>query len=252
MAFPARIFGKLGGLAVAAALAGGGVAWWQYKAGAQQRLIEQQAREIEYLENVANRLTMERRIATVVVAGQERNDDGELVTDLLFFNQDADGNPLPAKEFTVVGERVHIDALVIRFDSDFVKEGDPLRGRSIYLWDRIYGSATAPEQGQEIDPRGEVPATYAGDPSAAGLDAERREYERALWDRFWKLAQDNEYAREQGVAVAEGDGTYSIFSPENLYELTIQNNGGISLVPRRMDPITREFYRRGGRDSEGG
>ena len=247
---------KLASLAVAAAAAAGGFAWWQSRADESQQLIAEQARTIEYLRNVAGRLTLERRAAQIVVTGQRRDDDGRLVTDLLFFEVGPDGDALPPRPFAVVGERVHVGALVIKFQNDLVAEGDPLRGHSIALWDTIHGSAVAPEEGEPIDPPGAAPRVYRDpDPSQAGLDADRRAFEAGLWRDFWKLARDRDYAKAKGVRVAQGEQVFGVFEPGRVYELTLESDGGLSLYARDLDPVVRALLGAvgvGGGDGGGG
>ena len=242
MSAAGKIVSKLVGLTAAVAVAGGGFAWWQYRANESQRIIEAQAREIEYLNNVASRLTMEERKARVVVTGQKRNDAGQLETNLLFLEIGPDGNALPAKSFTALGDRVHFDAFVIKFEDQFVKEGDPLRGKSIAIWDKVYGMATEPENGQVIDERGLAPRVYEGDAeeiAATGLDAKRRAFEDRLWQDFWELASDADAAKNRGVRVAQGEGVNTKLEPDKVYELTLEADGGLNIYAREMPPEFR-------------
>lgn len=239
MGAAAKIISKLVGLTAAVAVAGGGFAWWQYRANESQRIIEAQAREIEYLNNVADRLDMERRVARIIVTGQKRNDKGQLVTDLLFFEVGRDGEELAPKSFTVVGDEIRVGGRIIKFNKDFVREGDPLRGKAILLWDRIYGSATAPENAQLIDPEGKAPRIYRGDPAASGLDATRARFEAELWDNFWELAKNPELAESKGVRAMHGVEGYAPFEPDYVYELTLENNGALTLYSKPMPALYR-------------
>ena len=145
-----------------------------------------------------------------------------------------------------MGEQVHVDAKVVAFDNDFVREGDPLRGRAILLWDKIYGSAVAPEEGQPLDPVGQPPRLYDGAAEGAAArndDAARAEFEADLWADFWRLAGDADYAESKGVRVAQGQGLYGIFSPDKVYELSLGNDGRPSLYARDMDTLYRELLR---------
>src|SRR5690606_41553723 len=52
----------------------------------------------------------------------------------------SDGRTQSPRRITVRGDHVYIDALVIKFDQSFLKAGDELRGQSIALFDKIFGS----------------------------------------------------------------------------------------------------------------
>src|ERR1700722_8062167 len=88
--------------------------------------IEQLEQERNELQQFVQRLTSERRIARVLVTDQKQV-GGALQTTLMFTEFSRDGPDLPVKEFTIQGNEVHIDALVIKFDHDLVEQDDPLR-----------------------------------------------------------------------------------------------------------------------------
>ena len=239
----ARTIVKLTSLALAAGAAGGGAWWFQHERTATERLIAEKDRQIEYLEDVAERLVVEERAAKIIVTGQRRSLDGTLETDLLFFDVGPDGEERPAKAFTYRGEEGSISAYVIRFPEEDVAEGDPLTGKSIHLWDKIYGSAEPSEGGQPIETPGEAPDAYAGDPALTGLDEQRSAFEAELWDNFWRLANDEAYREAQGVKTAFGQSVYTVFEPGNVYEVRTQANGGLSLYSEPMPALLRESLR---------
>jgi hypothetical protein len=72
----------------------------------------------------------------------------------------ADGKQLPPRFFTIKGNVAHIDAMVIKFEQDFIKKGDPLRGHSLVLFHRLYGDYQAPVEGFMIDMPGKPPEVY--------------------------------------------------------------------------------------------
>ena len=240
----------------------GGYVWFQYHANSPQRIIEEQARQIEYLENVAVRLTGRSRIAKMVVTDQHRDDAGQLVTTLLFMEQNPPLEPeelaavtqgdidqplrptsLPAQRFTAIGDTVHIDAKIIRFESNFVAEGDPLRGKSLALFTGIYGSATPPDEATPIDPQGRAPRVYADRVDRPSLDERRAKFEAGLWEAFWRLTRDSDYAAEKGVDVAFGGGVWGAFEPGYIYELELDHDGGLVLRAEAMPDVYRHLLR---------
>lgn len=203
---------------------------------AAEKKIEKLEEEKRVLQQVVTRLTSERRIAEVVVTDQQTV-DGVTRTTLLFVEYGRDGKPLPAKSFTIEGDTLHIDAQVIRFDEHFIAEGDPLRGHSIALFTRIYGNQQKPDDGARVDEPGAVPAIYrAADPRIS-------DFEMDLWKSFWRLADDAEYRKERGVSIADGDGTWRPIAPGNVYTLTLQSNGGVSITFEPLEGVYQEMLR---------
>src|SRR5688500_8637287 len=135
---------------LAAMVVGGAVALWQYEkrwsrdARREQELLEARQKAVQ-LEQFIHRLTTHKRRGEIVVSEQTRNSAGDVEsTTLLFVEYAPDGSRLPPRFFTIQGNVAHLDALVIKFDHDLVKEGDPLRGHSLALFYRLYGDHQKP------------------------------------------------------------------------------------------------------------
>ena len=200
---------------------------------ADGRQIAQLQADNQVLQDVVSRLTAERRVADVLVTGQ-KTVGGVLTTDLLFVEYGKDEQELAPKRFAVEGDVVHVGALVIKFDREFVKSGDDLRGKSIALFTRLYGDHQAPADAFPIDPPGQVPAIYrAADPAVS-------KFERGLWADFWKLADDPDYAASKGVRVANAQSVWGMFKPGRLYTLTLEADGGLSLKVQKLKGIYQE------------
>src|SRR6476646_6709649 len=133
-----RPFGKIFGLTLLLLVASVGIVYYQHVTSAEKK-IEKLEDEKRQLEQVVQRITTEKRVADILVSHQERDAKGELQTTLLFVEYDKKDQPLPARSFTISGDTAHIDAMVIKFDRDFVAAGDPLRGHSIALFTKLYG-----------------------------------------------------------------------------------------------------------------
>ena len=52
--------------------------------------------------------------------------------------------------------------MVIKFQGKYVEANDPLRGRSIALFTKLFDNKHAPEKGYVIDEPGHIPAVYQG------------------------------------------------------------------------------------------
>lgn len=233
-----------GTLAVAV-LGGGTVGVWYYQqqhsAAHQIQVLEQQRAKLEQqkheLETVVQRLEADHRVAEILVTDQSKADDGKLRTKLLFVEYAKDGSSLPPRSFTIEGSSAHVDAMVIKFDHDYVARNDPLRGRSIALFSRLFGDAQSPDQALRIDEPGKVPDIYRGD---AKQSADLAAFEGNLWNNFWRLAEDKDYRTSQGVRVAMGQGVWGPFAPDRLYTLTLDADGGLNLTSEPLRGIYRE------------
>ena len=225
-----------------AALTVGG-AWtllvYQDQTGERHRRIEAE-RKNDQLQQVIQRLGAERRVADVIVTEQKAV-DGKLQTTLLFVEYGRGGAALPAKRFAIVGDVAYFDAMVVKFDGKFVEQNDPLRGRSVALFTRVYGEHQPPENGFRVDTPNQVPDVYRGD------DPVVAEFERELWANFWRLADDEAYRKEMGVRVAQGEAVWTKFRPDKLYTLTLESNGGLNITSSPLKGIYREALKRNDR-----
>jgi hypothetical protein len=187
------------------------------------------------LEQAVNRLTGEDRVAEVYVTQQVKK--GELlngqpaptdVTIIEFIEMDREGHPLPSKQFIINDGILHFDALVLKFDPEYVALGDALRGKSLALFRRIYGESQTPADGFPIDPSGDVPNIYR-------VNEQPTPFEQQLWGRFWELASDPDLAARNGVRIAQGEAPYVPVQKGQRWTLTIQNNGGMNVKLSRSN-----------------
>jgi len=188
------------------------------------------------LQRVVDRLTDESRVAEMLVTDQ-KTVNGIPQTTLLFEEYARNHSPLPPRIFTIAGNEVHLDAMVIKFDRDFIKQGDGLRGRSIALFTRIYGNHQSPDEGQTIDSPGQIPGYYQGTDPMGGS------FETSLWKDSWKLADDEKYRNKMGVRVVNGEGPWWPCDPGKLYTITIEAAGGLNVTFEPVKPIYRQALR---------
>lgn len=218
---------------------------WQYrKYTTEQRRIatlEHEKQQLEeqkrQLQNVVTRLTTERRVAEILVTDHAVI-DGVPTSSLLFVEYARDGGSLPPRQFVVRGEHVHIDGKVIEFSTDFVQNDDPLRGHSILLFDKIYGSAQRPDAAEPIDSPGRIPELYRA--AAPEVSA----FEQQLWASFWRLAVDEPFRAEKGVKVANGKSVYGPFRTDRLYTITLDASGKMSCMDEPIKGAVGEALRR--------
>jgi hypothetical protein len=204
-----------------------------------QRTTKDAARIVELekdnarLSSVVERLQLEQRIAEFVVTRQSRI-QGKLHTRLLLVERDRSGQPLPPRSFELVGDQIHIDALVVKFPKQQVEAGDPLRGHALLLLEKIYGDAQPPATAPRIDAPGRIPAIYRD----AAPDVTR--FETDLWSHFWQLVDDESLRKANGVDVAHGAGVFRSLRDDRLYILTLEPTGNLTL---RDEPIPDLYLR---------
>lgn len=206
----------------------------------ERKLRREAEAKVDALKAVVQHLTSEERKADLVVLDQRPDAGGVMRTTLLFQEYGKDGSSLPPKLFTIEGDQAHVDALVIKFQGKYVQDRDPLRGRSIALFTRLFDSKTPAEKGIPIDDPDHIPAIYKG------ADPRVSEFEQQLWRDFWKLANDRAYREQMGVDVSQGTQGKSVFwqfRPGILYTLSLQADADLNLHQEPLKPIYQEMLR---------
>ena len=227
-----RWLGKIFGLTTF--IIAGSVGIWLYEVHfSQYHQLQKLEEQNHVLTRIVERLSEEKRVAEVLVTDQKII-NGVQQSTLLFVEYDKSNNSLPPKSFVLEGSMAHIDAMVIKFDRHFVSEGDPLRGRSIALFTRIYGDKQTPASAFPIDEPGKIPEIYRG------ADPRIGEFEQNLWKDFWKLTDDADYRAESGVRIANGQGLWGPFQPEKLYTITLESDGGLNMTSEPLKGIYKE------------
>ena len=186
-------------------------------------LFQQEAarRELESLRESLLRLTRQERRAEFRVLAQEGAGD-ELRTTIRFVEIDGRGRTAgEPRDFTIRGNELHIDALIVKFDDDLVIRGDAERGHPLLLFHRAFGKHQAPAEGFPLDRLDEVPGGYRTDRPLA-------EWERRLWADFWKAAQDPE---RYGVRAAHGNGNYIQVQAGRRYVISLRASGELTTMP---------------------
>jgi hypothetical protein len=211
------------GLAICGILSAVGLGWyWQHTE--KDRVIAEQKRVIAELEKKLDRAWAEELVADVRV---QKIVDGQMT---LTFVQYAPGteNPTFTRSMTVPGEEFYVDALVVKFERQFVDVGDGLRGKSLLLFRRIFGDRQEPAQGVPLfRQQNDSPI-----PEALQIDTLPSDFERQIWTRFWEFANDPDKAKEMGIRVAAGEAPHVKAVEGQVYKLTLRASGGLEMVPR--------------------
>jgi hypothetical protein len=230
-----RLLSKIIALFILVVAGSFGIIYYRDHSAAERQIAELEQEKIQ-LQQFVQRLTSERRVAQLLVTDQHQV-AGVLQTSLILKEFSRDGSDLPFKAFTIEGNEVHVDALVIKFDHDLIEHDDPLRGHSIALFTELYGRHQTPAQGFPIDAPGRVPDFYRdADPRA---DA----FETKLWANFWKLADDSSYRSEKRIRVANGQGVWFPVEFGKLYTITLESDGGLNVTPEPLQGDYRELLK---------
>jgi hypothetical protein len=182
--------------------------------------------ENKQLKQAITNLTQEDQIGYAKVTAQETK-DGILLTTIKFVETDRDDKlkKILEKEYSIEGDIVHFDALIVKFGDKMVMDG---KAKALYLWRRVYGEKMAPEEGFAIEEPGAEPKRY-GDLLAA-LPIKQRQL---FWSSIWDLANDPEKLKEYDIKAIYGNVVYSRLRKGLIYVFKISSTGQVypEIVP---------------------
>ena len=170
------------------------------------------------------------RRAQLEVISQTKDAAGDTLNQLRFTELDPQGGVVGAQRiFELKGEEVYVDTLVIKFEDHFVEAADPLRGKALLLFRRIFTNRVQPDEGYYLDKNGAPPARYA---SGANPNA----FEKELWAKFWEVANDAPQAKQAGVKAMQGQAVYGRLVPNKVYTLLMRSTGEL-ILPGPTEPL---------------
>ena len=179
--------------------------------------------ENRMLRQVIGRLTADSRIAEALVTDVVYDPlMAKHKTTIKFLEYDTKGNPLQPKYFTFFGNIIQFESLVVRFDSAFVENGDALKGKSAYLFWKVFFLDGANTQEYDISKIKEIPEGYK-------IDGNKNSYEVEFWRRFWEYAFDPKLAKANGIKNAQIEAPGTKFIPGMIYTIKIEHDGGIRI-----------------------
>lgn len=187
------------------------------------KAVTQHIRESRVLKQIISRLEADSRVAEVLVTGVNYNEvDKKTYTTIKFLEYDSQGRPLTPKYFTFSGNIIQFQSLVVRFDDIYVAQADRFKGKSAYLFWKVFVLDGKKTQEHEIAKINEVPAGYR-------IGAGENPVENKFWSRFWEYALDPAKAKEQGIKSAQIEAPGTMFVPGNLYTIKIEHDGGLRI-----------------------
>ncbi len=199
----------------------------------QRQLVERDARiralteRNQALEAAVRLLRHTERRARLVVLDQGPEAGGQVRTRVRFTELDSQGDSVgEPRELLLDGDEIYVDALVIKFEDDFVTAGDALKGKALLLFRRIFTDRRRPAEGDVLDREGQMPQSYAAERAPTA-------FERELWARFWELANDPEEARRRGVRALHGEAVSTRLRKDRVYAITLRSTGELTIQPSR-------------------
>ena len=193
------------------------------KIAAQTTRIGALEKEKAKLQTYLRLLKHSERRAQIEVLHQEKDGEDQVINTLRFREIQPDGTPIgPARDLQLAGEEIYVDTLVVKFSDHFIEEGDPLKGKALLLFRRIFSNKVAPDEGYQLDKEYEAPEVFAAETAPT-------EFERALWKKFWDVTNDEALQKKYGVRVAHGQAAYSRLQPNKVYHLILRATGETSI-----------------------
>jgi hypothetical protein len=189
--------------------------------------------EQEILKDVIARLQADSRIAEVLVTGVNFDEKTQQTfTTIKFLEYGAQGEPLEPKYFTFSGNIIQFQSLVIRFEDNYIRNADRLKGKSVYLFLKAFMLDGKNTQQFDITAINEIPAGYK-------LKGKTDPFEEKLWQSFWAYALDPKKAQQSGVKNAQIEAPGTMFVPGNLYTVKIEHDGGMRIDVTKLSPILK-------------
>ncbi|MBN2593026.1 MAG: hypothetical protein JXA81_05930 [Sedimentisphaerales bacterium] len=188
--------------------------------------IHQLLTENKELKQALTNLSHEDQIGFAKVVNQEMK-DGELFTTIRFVETARDNKlkKILEKEYTISGDIVHFDALIVKFGSKMVMDG---KTRALYLWRRVYCEKMTPAEGFTIEEPGAEPRRYKD-----LLEALPIEHRKMFWSEIWELANDTEKLAEYDIDAIYGNAVYWKLREGLIYVFKINSSGQVypEIVP---------------------
>ncbi|MFH1868900.1 MAG: hypothetical protein ABH843_08015 [Candidatus Omnitrophota bacterium] len=191
------------------------------------------ANENKVLKQMISRLEADSRIAEVLVTAVKYDElKNKRFTTIKFLEFDASSSPMDPRYFTFSGNIIQFQSLVMRFDDMHIRHADKFRGKSAYIFLKVFMLDGKNTQEYEITGADQVPDGYR-------ISYAKNEFEEQLWQEFWKYALDPEKAKSKGIKNAQIEAPGTMFIPGMLYTIKIEHDGGIRIDASQLPEILK-------------
>jgi hypothetical protein len=182
------------------------------------KTIHELLAENKHLKQAITNLTSEEQIGYAKVIAQETTNE-QLLTTIKFVETARDDKlkTILEKEYTIAGDIIHFDALIVKFGNKIVMDG---KTRALYLWRRVYGEKMTPEEGYAIEQPGTEPQRYSD--LLKALPIKQRQM---FWSNIWDLANDPDKLKEHDIEAIYGNVVYSRLREGLIYVFKVSPTG---------------------------
>ncbi len=185
------------------------------------------------LKKIVNRLEADSRVAEILVTETKEDDQtGKITTTIKFLEYDVNEKPLEPKYFTFSHNIIQFQSLVIRFEDMYVRQRDQFRGKSAFIFWKVFYLNGEHTEEYEINKMFEIPSGYK-------LPEKESPLEKSLWTKFWQYGLDQRSAKEKGIKNVQIEAPGSLFLPGYLYTLKIEHDGGLRIDSQPFSHILR-------------
>ncbi len=176
--------------------------------------------ENQRLKQAITNLTSEEQIGYAKVISQETKNE-QLFTTIKFVETARDDKlkKILEKEYTIEGDIIHFDALIVKFGDQMVMDG---KAKALYLWRRIYGEKMKPQDGFVIEEAGAEPHRYKDLLAALPLG-----HRQLFWSNIWELANDPERLKKYDIEAIYGNVVYTKLKNGLIYVFKINPTGQV-------------------------
>ena len=187
--------------------------------------LEDARAQIQALETAMWLLKLNHRVARFTVLEQSSdpsNPDSHRAT-VEFVELGPEGEPVgEPRLIQIVGKRLYVEGLVIKFEDSFVEGGDLLRGSSVAILQRAWGEDQKASEGTPLD----TPRMH---PLPGQDDDIGHPFYEDLWERFWDYANDPEAAAKKGVRAMHAEAPSIELREGKTYRVELRASGGLTI-----------------------
>jgi len=196
-------------------------------------MVIRSLQEKKVLEQVIQRLHADSRIAEVLVTNVQYDQyTNKRYTTIKFLEYDTNQKPLKARYFTFAGNIIQFQSLVVRFDDALIRKADALRGKSVYLFLKVFLLDGPNTQEYVLSDLNGVPTGYT-------IGQGKNLFEEKIWKRFWSYTVSAAQRKSDGVKNAQIEAPGTVFIPGMLYTIKIEHDGGMRIDSTSLPEILK-------------